>query len=234
MKCYRLQPDSRFDTTIHYDHRWGLPGVKCTVCGVTWATTGLIYPSIDLSALANSDEYERARPEPLKEYLRLRDLVRPHVPTHLPLLPGTLFGPSVGRASGPRTDFSWCGSWACYVQTDAYGEMVASGLSLPPAVATEFKTRNKDLQTLAELHLEPQIPLVDDCLEVLGGLCPECGYQNTRWKGMIVVCRDHIPVNQDVFRVSNHSTIILGTDRLVQGITQLGLSGVSFEEVEVI
>jgi uncharacterized double-CXXCG motif protein len=101
-KFYRVRADqaSRHTGNINAAHQWGLPGVHCPACGVTWSNGTDAYPSVDLSELPNRHEYEEPRPEPFDEFARLREQVRPLVPPGTPLGPGSDFGPLVGTASG--------------------------------------------------------------------------------------------------------------------------------------
>jgi hypothetical protein len=46
--------------------------------------------------------------------------------------------------------------------------------------------------------------------------------------------RSQVPGDLDVFRVSNHTTIILANERFRQAVIQLGLNSISFEQVEIV
>ena len=76
---YRLREDTTAGYTgdISAASKWGLPGVRCPKCGNTWSTSGTAYPCVDLSQHPHRAEFEVPRPEPIEEFERLRELVRP-------------------------------------------------------------------------------------------------------------------------------------------------------------
>ncbi len=113
MHFYRLREDTTAGYTggISAKSKWGLPGVKCPNCGATWADSAISYPCVDLSQHPHRAEFEEPRPEPIEEFERLREQVRPLVPEGLPLDPGTLLGPAVGTAQGRFGPFCFETPW---------------------------------------------------------------------------------------------------------------------------
>jgi uncharacterized double-CXXCG motif protein len=189
---------------------------------------------VELSSASFAHEYERDRQESLGEYIRLKNQVRPLVPEHLPLLPGTVLGPSNGEAHGACGDFAWCGPWTCFITDKAYGALVDAGVQMPVGVPAELRWRGKARPPLLELSLEPRVPLTEDCFEFRGETCPACGYPNRKWNKRMQIRRSQVPGDLDVFRVSNHTTIILANERFRQAVIQLGLNSISFEQVEIV
>ncbi len=66
--------------------------IDCPACKATWGTNTKAYPSVDLTPVASLANLKEARAEPIEEYERLRELVRPYLP------PGAV-GLKGGRAS---------------------------------------------------------------------------------------------------------------------------------------
>src|SRR5687768_1808883 len=100
MRSYWIRPDDDFRYTIEGRHRWGLPGLRCEVCGVTWAQTGVSYPTVDLSVLEDAGRFETQWPVERQEFERLKARVSPLLPAGLAAPPGTGLGPFVGTATG--------------------------------------------------------------------------------------------------------------------------------------
>lgn len=101
MRFYEPKEDtsSSYTGELNAVPKWGLPGVRCPECGSTWAAT-VVYPCVDLAALPQREEFEEPRAEPIEEFERLRELVRPLAPPGAWLPPGTQFGPLSGAAWG--------------------------------------------------------------------------------------------------------------------------------------
>jgi uncharacterized double-CXXCG motif protein len=124
LQIYDLNPDdSLWHQGIRYEidavHKWGLPGLKCPVCGATWATTGIEYPAVDLSSLPDEEVFRDGWPVPLAEFQRRQEEVRALAPPDAMLPPGADFGPSVGRASGQFTDLCWPARWTLFLTEHA-------------------------------------------------------------------------------------------------------------------
>jgi hypothetical protein len=74
-----LVPDDSVDYSIDASHEWGLPGVRCDVCGATWGKVGVSYPTADLSSLPNSERFTDVSPVTWGEFVCGRQgLTRPH------------------------------------------------------------------------------------------------------------------------------------------------------------
>ncbi|WP_426748134.1 double-CXXCG motif protein [Myxococcus faecalis] len=217
-----------FDAT----HKWGLPGAHCDTCGATWASGGHQYPAVDLSQLPERREFERARPEPYAEFVRLRELVRPLAPPHAPLPPGTHFGPLVGSTSGRFGPFTSQGDMLWVVRRDAFESLQAEGVRGLLGCPTELRFRQKAPPDLLELQLEPHGRLHPDCLSPDVPLpCETCGWVYFRLPDEPILDAASLPTDLDLFRVGNYSTVIVGTERFMNAVQRLGLSGIVFHEL---
>ncbi len=108
MRYFRIEEDKSLGYTgfVNGVHKWGLPGIDtCPACKSTWADIALTYPSVDLTPVASLGDFEKARAEPIEEYERLRELVRPLLPPGAVVEPGSRFGPLVGNAQGSFGQF---------------------------------------------------------------------------------------------------------------------------------
>lgn len=95
------------------EHPFGLPGVKCEVCGETWAGSRVL-PFICPNSLRGETRLQEGWPIPLSEHLALQTKVREHFLSHdihlPPLWPGDDFQPCfLDAPSFPRADFLWAG-----------------------------------------------------------------------------------------------------------------------------
>ena len=134
MRIFEVLPSERGPhptSVIDATHEWCLPGVICPVCGNTWSDAGLAYPLISLSELPFESEYRIARAVPLTEFNLLKSRLGPVLRRGTFVLPGTEFGPLVGKASGKFGDFAWLNPWTPLIKGDAYLQLRGKGVHLP-------------------------------------------------------------------------------------------------------
>jgi uncharacterized double-CXXCG motif protein len=218
-----------FDVT----HRWGLPGVNCPRCS-SWATIGLAYPSVDLSSLPNQEEYTRRWPVPPQHLDELRRTLMTAVPAHLPLKPGTKLGPLTGKAKGTFGDFAWPNSWTLLVRRGARDLLQSAGVKLPESAATEISYRSSEPPDLLELQIEPRAKLSVKCLpEGSAEPCPVCTRRRINAPERIVLQKDSLPSDVDLFRIVELPTYIVATSRFADAAQDLRLSDIVFKEIEV-
>lgn len=223
------------DHVIHDGHRWIMPSVSCDLCGETWATTGLEYPSIDLSGFDWHVEYQRARPVPAVEWFRLRDQLIKALPDDIEIKPGLCMGPSTGLIRGRVRDMAWRYYFACFLYRELYNNLSGAGVRMPKCYKTELQTDEVKLKgELVELEIRPAILMKDDCYDIIKDKCPRCGYMRTKWNGVVRVDESSMTLNCDIFRVSNHPTIILATGRFVDAVKQMGLVSIECHDIEVV
>ena len=215
-------------------HKLSLPGARCHSCGVTWAGAGHEYPCVDLSQLPERGEFEKARPEPFAEFVRLRERVRPLAPPHAELPPGTGFGPLVGRAFGELGPITWVRGLKLVVRRDALERLQAEGVRGLLACPTVLRFRQKNPPELLELQVEPHGRLHPDCLPPdAPPRCATCGRYGLTRPDEPILDAASLPSELDLFRVGNFATMVIGTERFVEAVRRLELDGISSRELPV-
>ncbi|WP_164017486.1 double-CXXCG motif protein [Pyxidicoccus trucidator] len=223
---------ARYTGDFNAAHKWGLPGVECPTCGVTWGGAGHDYPGVDLSQLPERGEFETARAEPFAEFARLRELVRPLAPPNAKLPPGTNFGPLVGTARGDFGPFTWLGSSRLLVRREALDRLQEEGLRGLLCYRTELRFRKKDPPELLEPQMEPRGQLHPDCfLPDVPSPCVTCGRLGLRRPDEPILDAASLPTDLDLFRVGNFATVIVGTERFRDAVRRLELDGITFREL---
>lgn len=213
-------------------HTWLLPGVRCHTCGATWSDVGHDYPSVDLSQLPERREFEKPRPEPFPEFARLRELVRPLVPRDAELPPGTNFGPLRGRAFGEFGPVAWMSGIWLFMRRDALERLQAEGVRGLKGCRTELRFRKKNPPELLELEVEPRGRLHPDCIPSdVPPPCPTCGRHGFRWPDEPILEAASLPLELDLFRVGNFTTMLIGTERFMDAVRRLELDGIKFQEL---
>lgn len=234
MRFYRLREDTNAGYTGYFSaaSRWGLPGVRCPQCGATWASAATAYPCVDLSELPERGEFEKARPEPIEEFERLRELVRPLVPPGAPLPPGTTFGPVIGPAQGKFGPFYFEYAWALFMRREAMESLRAAGVRGLEGCKPELRFRQKsNPPELLELQLIPHGLLHPDCLPARPPACARCGFDSFELPKKLILDKASLPEHTDVFRLASFSTVLVGSERFKDAVQRLGLDGIRFEEL---
>lgn len=229
-RFFELWPDDRIGGNLEARHRWGLPGVRCTVCGVTWANTGIAYPTVDLSGLVNASEYERQWPVPWEVFEERRSQIVNLLPAGAPAPPGTELGPLIGKGAGTFGDFAWQGSWTVLMRDEALERLWNAKLSGPQRARAELTGRS--VPKLIELQIEPQGCLSERCLSGRSDPpCAVCGRLAITRPAVVVLDASSVGPEIDVFRLRDLTTMIVVTDRVADRIDTLGLTGAVLREI---
>jgi len=222
----------RYSGSLNASHKWGLPGLHCPACGATWAGSSSTYPSVDLSSFAARAEFERPRPEPFEEFVRLRELVRPLVPPGAQLLPGATFGPLEGTASGRFGPLFLQSPWMPLIHRDALERLQAEGVRGLRAFPTALRFRGKTPPELLELEILQHGRLHPHCFPPdTPARCTKCGRLGVRRPEDLVLDATSLPEHTDLFRLTDFETTLIGTNRLVQALQCLKLDGVDCREL---
>lgn len=213
--------------SLQAKHRWGLPGLHCPACGATWAGSASAFPGVDLTPLPERAAFETARPEPLEEFVRLRELVRPLVPVNAQLLPGAEFGPLEGTASGAFGQFFFQSVWMPLIRREALERLQAEGIRGLRAFPTLLRFRQKHPPELLELEIAAHGCLHPDCFPAdAPARCVTCGRLGLRRPERMLLDAASLPERLDLFRLTDFETTLVGTKPLVEAIQRLGLSGI--------
>ena len=235
-RFYRLEGprDSPYTGDLDAGHKWGgLPGVRCPVCKTTWAGAMVAYPSVDLSNLDARDAYATPRPEPLEEYLRLRELVQPLVPPEAKLRPGTQFGPLVGTASGTFGSFFLHLTSRNLMRREALERLQAEGIRGLKGVRTELHFEQAPHPDLLELEVFPYGRLHPDCTPGRGSPCVACGRHAYTLPDEPLLDAASLPTHTDLFLLGDFESLLIATERLVEAVRRLNLDDVDIREVPV-
>ncbi|WP_043430277.1 SitI6 family double-CXXCG motif immunity protein [Cystobacter fuscus] len=232
MRYFRVEEDrsSRYTGDVDGAHKWGLPGIFCCpVCQATWSGGSKTYPSVDLTSVSQRADFEEARAEPIEEYERLSEMVRPHLPSGAIVEPGSSFGPLVGTARGSFGSFVTPVPWWLLVRREALEKLQAEGLRGLKGCPTQLRFRQRVSPELLELELLPVGRLHPDCLPPeRKPPCARCGRRGVRLPETLLLDAATLPRDLDVFRLEDFSTVILCSERFADACLRLELDGVSF------
>lgn len=216
-------------------HKWILPGIRrCPACRATFSGWPRIFPSVDLTPVASLADFEEPRAEPIEEYERLCELVRPLLPPGASLEPGAELGPLVGRAQGRFGPLVSPTPWWLLAQREALEKLQAEGLRGLKGCVTQLRFRQRDSPELLELEILPVGRAHPDCLPPdRKPPCPRCGRHGlTRPDDEdLLLDASTLPGHLDLFRLEDFSTAIICTERFADACERLGLDGVAFHRL---
>jgi uncharacterized double-CXXCG motif protein len=232
MHYFAVEDDRTSGYTGHVDaaHKWQLPGILlCPTCKATWSDNSKAYPSVDLTPVATLADFEKARAEPVEEYERLRELVRPLLPPGAVVEPGSAFGPLVGRAQGRFGPLVSPYPWWLLVQREALENLLAEGLKGLKGCRTQLRFRQRAAPELLELELLPVGRAHPECMPPdRAPPCPRCGRDGASLPDNLLLDAATLPSDLDVFRLEDFPTVIVCTERFVEACRRLELDGVAF------
>lgn len=232
MRHFRIKEDrpSEYTGSISAIHKWMLPGIiKCPGCGLTWGGGSKTYPSVDLTPVISLADFVEARAEPIAEYERMCELVRPLLPPGAILEPGAGLGPLVGRAQGRFGQLVSPDPWWLLVQREALEKLQADGLRGLKGCRTEIRFRQRNSPELLELEILPTGRAHPDCLPPnREPPCARCHRLGIKLPEKLLLDASTLPGDRDVFRLEDFSGVIVCTERFVEACQRLGLDGVAF------
>lgn len=231
MRFYEVRP-THYKVSIQDGRRWGLPGVHCPTCAATWTSVGLSWPSIDLSAHPDAAKLTPRLEKDFNEFIRLREAVRPLVPSGVELKPGTDFGPAIGPAKGTKFGALTMGfPWMMLARPEGVAFLKAEGVRGVKAAFTELKFKGKP-QEILELQIEPFGRVHPDCLPPNPPRpCATCGRRGLVLPDPILLDLASLPTDRDIFRLTDFGQVIVVTDRFVEAAKRLGCDDLAFVEL---
>jgi uncharacterized double-CXXCG motif protein len=231
MRYFRIKEDKSLGYTgfVNAAHKWGLPGVICPACKATWSDISLVYPSVDLTPVTALADFAEPGAEPIEEYERRRELVRPLLPPGAVVEPGSCFGPLVGNAQGRFGQFVANHLNALMVRREALEKLQAEGLRGLKGCRMEARFRQRNSPELLELELLPVGRLLPKCLPPLRApYCPRCGRLALSMPKEPVLDAATLPPHLDLFRLADMTTLVVCTERFAEACQRLGLDGLVF------
>jgi len=232
MRYFIIEEDKSLGYTgfVEAGNKWGLPGVDtCPACKATWANTTKAYPSVDLTPVTALADFAEPRAEPIEEYERLRELVRPLLPPGAVVEPGSRFGPLVGSAQGRFGQFVSNYSDVLLVRREALEKLQAEGLRGLKGCRMEVRFRQRNSPELLELELLPVGRLHPKCLPPdREPPCTRCGREGLSLPRQPVLDAATLPPHLDLFRLLDMSSLVICTERFAEACQRLGLDGIAF------
>jgi len=237
MKLYLVMPGDETDADLNATHRWFLPPITlCPECGrhPEGGSSGR-YPCVDLSSLPAADLklFERVVHVPREEFLRLRELVRPHAPRDAVLKPMAGFGSLRGTARGHFGLFHMQDSNPVVVRPGVMSGK--GGIKLCPI--THVKTKTELLAVQLEHHgLRHQ-----SCRLPEGPPCSTCGVRPVKppppgWELVLDARSVSGPEVPDLFSLKDGTGLTIANERFVDwalGLRRPEPLGIRFEELKV-
>ena len=209
---------------------WSLPGVICDACSATWATTGLEFPSVDLSMLLECEELVEPRVVPFSEYEQLAGSVSRHLDNRKRYRPGSGFGRLSGTVFGELTDFLILNVVNLVVSLSA-GNILDQDLRENRLVDTNlFLAEGSD--RYLEIELEPLGEMIDRIERTKQ--CSKCERIDITLPEKIVVDRRSIPESSHLFRLRNFPSVMVASDQFVEKVIACDLTGLTFENLEAV
>ncbi|WP_044187728.1 double-CXXCG motif protein [Hyalangium minutum] len=238
MRFYWLStpPSPRDSGGYTYGHTWSLPGVACPVCNLSGGTAANAYPSVDLSHLPAQEQrkYFARFEEDFVEFERLREQVRPLVPSGIPLWPGTAFGPLHGSAWGEFGPLSLIHAWELLIRREPFERLQAEGLRGLKGCRTALRFRKKNPPELLEMELVPRGEFHSDCLPERPLPCPKCERRELKCPDEPILDAASLPEDQDLFRLAGFLSMIIATERFVDAVRRLSYEqDIAFRELPV-
>ncbi|ATB31444.1 double-CXXCG motif protein [Melittangium boletus] len=178
VRYFRIDNDNTQDSSGVIDgaYRWGLPGVICPSCKETWSDGAKAYPSVDLTPVSALADFETARAEPIEEFERLCELVRPLLPPGALLEPGTPLGAFQGKLHGHFGALVSPDPWWLLIRREAFDALQAEGVQGLKGRQMHLRSRQRHPPELLELKILPSGRLHPDCLPFHRARpCRRCG-----------------------------------------------------------
>jgi uncharacterized double-CXXCG motif protein len=178
---------------------------------------------VNLSHLSEQAQYVARLEKDYAQFERLREQVRLLAPPGVRLEPGARFGPLVGTAQGKFSPLLLQNPWELLIRREVLEPLQAAGVRGLKGCRTQLRFRQKNPPELLELELLPRGRLHPDCLPPDRPVpCEKCGRRGWSLPAQPMLEACSLPEDLDLFRVGDFTTVIVGTERFVQAVRQLG------------
>lgn len=241
MLAYRVRRDDTCTGSFVGMPRWGLGGLSCSFCRERWSALGILYPSVSLADHPRESEFRQpmtSRPRPERQFFERCRAVAPLFPPNALLLPGVEIGPLRARARGLFGDFAWPIFYHLLIRRAAALRLIEHRVRLPPLVEQPVRYGSGESPDLVDLDMEYLARLSPASVPPEAvKVCPICGKITYSMPERLIFDRASIPDHVDLFRGAWERTgltaLIFATERFVRAVQELGLTGVSFSEIEM-
>lgn len=221
-RAYEIKPDrARWSSLndIESVRPTKFPGVRCPSCGV-WATTGVVYPSLDLARVA----IWRASPLSIDEFRRFAAAIEPLAGPNRPIVPGMEAGRLGGSATGAFGDFAWTNAWTPLLRESVWHSLRTLPLVGVPTNVTVREPR----EPLIELEALPSARLAASPAQ-----CELCGRFQTARLDPVVVSASSFDDSVPIQRIAELPTILLINQTLADFVQERQLRDVLVSEVRL-
>ena len=205
----------------------------CPNCGLC-DTFAVGYPVVDLTSIESQYPHRPLRPE---EFASLVPLLRPLIPSHLPVRHGQSLGPMTGEAKGTLGDVvPVIGDGATCVRADKFVELRTAGLSSLIGVPVKVKYRKEPGIQIVELQVDGLVRLASPSFPPEGlQECDICGRNNLDnfYDSQVTIRRSSIPSTGCVFGLFEWNKGLIVNEKFAE-IAKKVLSNAEFVEIPVI
>lgn len=235
-EVFRISPDDQnwginHSYIINAFREYYVPAVSCSECNATWATTGVIYPTVDYDNIKSLAVLLKPMPVSLETYKEIYHRLLMSIGTGRLIMPGTELGPLSGTAKGEMGDFSWVNPWTPLIRESVLSEFNAREINLTVA-ETKIKLSSK----IKEKYLEIEaIPLARVFISHMSQpqVCQKCGRTTLKPTDSQVIALDSIDMKIPVQRCQQLPTMILVNEKFANAVRDLKLSNIVLEPVEL-
>ena len=192
---------------------------------------GLHYPSVDLKQMTLDSPIEKYLPDRVEveweEYLELARPIQEFLGVNTLIWPNTKLGPSMGRIKKAPDAIN--SSYACdmYLREDAFMALDKCGINLKVA-KSRVRPHKKHILTLYDVEI-PAVASLNRAKKE--SRCRYCGL--SEMSEDIVVDKSSVPRDVDVFKLREDPFRIVLSERFVDFVEKLGLTGMPVNPVKV-
>lgn len=232
-QAYNIGPDDMGwgkinDPNIEATHSRKLPGVQCPICGA-WATTGIIYPSVDISLLGKMLMSSKQWPIPLEEFKKLATDIQSIIGAERPIEPGADLGPLRGKANGKFGDFAWVNPWTPLLRKSVYLSLKGDGVDLV-GVQAELDFTVHAHEPFFELEALPKLKLVES---LLSERCEMCGRLPITSPEKVIVSVASYDESLPIQRIAHLPTMLVVNEMFANLVREKNLKNVVLRPIEL-
>ena len=187
---------------------------------------------MDLAAFSGADALRNPAGVSWRQFQEVSHAVRIFLDTNQPLGPGDRFGPCAGRVKGTAVDFLFGDIALLFVSSEAFASLNHSEVVLPLAAPICSQKTGTPDETVLEFDIPRAGTLSDESYGFLPHRCGTCGRIDGRLERPVLVSDSRI-ASLDLFRPTNHPSIIIASDRFRLAAADRSLTGLVFEPIEI-